>query len=181
VPSFPSPSITSARLELREFSLADADLVREVAANAEHEALPPGAPSDPERLDDWLAADDRLPLPDGTAVHLMMLDRSLGRIIGSISVFHADWETRSAEIGYGVRADQRGKGYAPEALAAVARWALTDGGLQRVWLSTIAENVASQRVAEKAGFQLEGTLRRAGLEDDGLHDLVIFSLLDDEV
>lgn len=181
MPSFPTPSITSARLELREFTLADGDLVREVAANAEHEALPPGAPSDPGRLDDWLAADRRLPEPEGTAVHLMMLDRSLGRIVGSISVFHADWETRSAEIGYGVRADERGKGYAPEALVAVSRWALTEGGLQRVWLSTIAENLASQRVAEKAGFRLEGTLRRAGLEDDGLHDLVIFALLDDEL
>jgi RimJ/RimL family protein N-acetyltransferase len=181
VPSFPSPSIITARLEVREFSLADADLVREVAANAEQEALPPGAPADPERLDDWLAADERLPEPEGTAVHLMMLDRGLGRIVGSISVFHADWETRSAEIGYGVRADRRGQGYATEALAGVARWALTDGRLQRVWLSTIAENVASQRVAEKAGFRLEGTLRRAGLEDDGLHDLMIYSLLDDEV
>jgi len=181
VPSFPSPSILSARLELREFSLADADLVREVAANAEQEALPPGAPSDPTLLDDWLAADDRLPMPDGTAVHLMMLDRALGKIVGSISVFHADWETRSAEIGYGVRADARGRGYATEALAAVARWALTEGGLQRAWLSTIGENIASQRVAEKAGFHHEGVLRRAGLEDDGLHDLVIFSLLDDEI
>jgi RimJ/RimL family protein N-acetyltransferase len=181
VPSFPSPSIITARLELREFSLADADLVREVAANAEQESLPPGAPSDPQLLDDWLAADDRLPLPDGTAVHLMMLDRALGRIVGSISVFHADWETRTAEIGYGVRADQRGKGYATEALAGVARWALTEGGLQRAWLSTIAENVASRRVAEKAGFRLEGTLRRAGLEEDGLHDLMIYALLDDEV
>jgi RimJ/RimL family protein N-acetyltransferase len=181
VPSFPSPSIITARLELREFSLGDADLVREVAANAEREALPPGAPADPGLLDDWLAADDRLPLPDGTAVHLMMLDRSLGRIVGSISLFHADWETKTAEIGYGVRADQRGKGYATEALAGVARWALTEGGLQRAWLSTIAENAASRRVAEKAGFQLEGTLRRAGLEDDGLHDLMIFALLDDEV
>jgi RimJ/RimL family protein N-acetyltransferase len=171
----------SVRLELREFSLADADLIREVAVNAEHEALPPGAPSDPARLDDWLAADQRLPEPEGTAVHLMMLDRSLGQIVGSISVFHADWETRSAEIGYGVRADQRGQGYATEALTAVAQWALTGGGLQRAWLSTTAENVASQRVAEKAGFRLEGTLRRAGLEDDGLHDLLIFALLDDEV
>jgi RimJ/RimL family protein N-acetyltransferase len=120
-------------------------------------------------------------MPDGTAVHLMMLDRSVGKIVGSISVFHADWESRSAEIGYGVRADARGRGYATEALAAVARWALTDGGLQRAWLSTIGENIASQRVAEKAGFRREGVLRRAGLEDDGLHDLVIYALLDDEV
>jgi len=169
------------RLELREFRLADADLVREVATNAETEALPPGAPADPERLDDWLAADERLPEPTGTAVHLMMLDRPVGRIVGSISVFHADWETRSAELGYGVRADERGKGYATEALAAVARWALTEGGLQRAWLSATAENAASQRVAEKAGFRREGTLRRAGLDDDGLHDLVIYSLLDNEV
>ena len=68
----------SDRLELREFSLADADLLREVAANAEPEAIPPGVPSDPERLDDWLAGDQRLPDPEGTAVHLMMLDRTLG-------------------------------------------------------------------------------------------------------
>ena len=96
-------------------------------------------------------------------------------------MFHADWETKAAEIGYGVRADRRGQGYATEALAGVARWALTEGGLQRAWLSTIAENVASQRVLEKAGFRLEGTLRRAGLEDDGLHDLKIYALLDDEI
>jgi RimJ/RimL family protein N-acetyltransferase len=41
--------------------------------------------------------------------------------------------------------------------------------------------VASVRVAEKARFRREGTLRRAGLEDDGLHDQALFSLLDDEL
>lgn len=96
-------------------------------------------------------------------------------------MFHADWQVRSAEIGYGVRSDARGKGYASEALAAVARWALTEGGIQRVWLTTNTDNVASTRVAEKAGFLRDGTLRRAGGEDDGLHDLAVYSLLDDEL
>ena len=41
--------------------------------------------------------------------------------------------------------------------------------------------LASVRVAEKSGFTREGTLRRAGLEDDGLHDQALFALLDDEV
>jgi RimJ/RimL family protein N-acetyltransferase len=36
------------------------------------------------------------------------------------------------------------------------------------------------RVAEKAGFRREGTLRRAALEDGALHDLAVFSLLDDD-
>ena len=94
---------------------------------------------------------------------------------------HADWEVRSAEIGYGVRGDERGKGYASEALGAVARWALAEGGVQRAWLTANTDNVASVRVAEKAGFRREGTLRRAALDDDGLHDLAVFSLLDDEL
>ena len=106
MPSFPSPSITATRLDLREYRLADAALVREVAANTGVEALPPGAPADPGLLADWLAAGDHRPPQDRTSLHL--------------------------------------------------------------------------RVAEKAGFRLEGTLRRAGLEDDGLHDLMIYSLLDDE-
>ena len=112
---------------------------------------------------------------------LMMLDRAAGRIVGSISLFHADWEVRAAEIGYGVRADERGKGYASEALGAIARWALAEGGVQRAWLTANTANVALVRVARKAGFRREGTLCRAWLEDDGLYDLAVFSLLDDEL
>jgi RimJ/RimL family protein N-acetyltransferase len=52
--------------------------------------------------------------------------------------------------------------------------------MQRIQLSAVTGNLASLRVAEKAGFRREGTLRRAQLEDDGLHDLAVFSLLDDD-
>lgn len=178
---FPSPVIRSARLDLREYGASDAGLVRALLADAEPEALPPGAPSDPEDVAGWLADGARRAQREGTGVHLMMLDRATGRIVGSIGLFHADWQVRSAEIGYGVRGDERGKGYATEALGAVARWALTEGGIQRAWLTANTDNVASVRVAEKAGFRREGTLRRAALEADGLHDLAVFSLLDDEL
>jgi RimJ/RimL family protein N-acetyltransferase len=180
--SFPSPVIRSARLDLRQYSAGDAGLVRGLLASCrEPEALPPGAPSDPGDVAGWLADGVHRPQREGTGVHLMMLDHAAGKIVGSLGLFHADWEVRSAEIGYGVRSDERGKGYAPEALSAVATWALTEGGIQRAWLTANTDNVASVRVAEKAGFRREGTLRRAGLEDDGLHDLAVFSLLDDEL
>ena len=178
--AFPSPVIRSARLELREYGPGDAGLVLVLLA-AEPEALPPGAPSDPGGVAGWLADGAHRQRREGTGIHLMMLDRAAGRIVGSIGLFHADWEVRSAEIGYGVSGSQRGKGYASEALAAVARWALSEGGIQRAWLTASTGNVASVRVAEKAGFRREGTLRRAGLEEDGLHDLAVFSLLDDEL
>jgi RimJ/RimL family protein N-acetyltransferase len=178
--SFPSPRIRSARLELREYDGGDAGLVHEVLASGVPEALPPGAPGDADAVAAWLADSARWSHGAGTSLHLMMLDRASGRILGSIGLFHADWAVRSAEIGYGVRADERGQGYATEALAALARWALTEGALQRVWLTANTDNVASVRVAEKAGFRREGTLRRSGLEDDGLHDQALFALLDDE-
>jgi RimJ/RimL family protein N-acetyltransferase len=182
VSAFPSPVIRSARLDLREYGAGDAGLVRGLlAAGAGVEALPPGAPSDPDEVGRWLAHRVGRPQREGTGVHLMMLDRAAGRIVGSIGLFHADWQARSAEIGYGVHGDERGKGYASEALGAVARWALTEGGIQRAWLTANTDNVASVRVAETAGVRREGTLRRAGLEDDGLHDLAVFSLLDDEL
>ena len=152
-----------------------------LAAGAEPEALPPGAPPDPGEVAGWLADGVHPPRREGKGIHMMMLDRAAGRIVGSISLFHADWEVRSAEIGYGVRADERGKGYASEALGAIARWALAEGGVQRAWLTANTANVALVRVARKAGFRREGTLCRAWLEDDGLHDLAVFSLLDDEL
>jgi len=52
--------------------------------------------------------------------------------------------------------------------------------MQRIQLCAVTDNHPSLRVAEKAGFQREGTLRRAQLEDDGLHDLAVFSLLADD-
>lgn len=178
--SFPSPLIRSGRLELREFTPDDLGLASEVAAAGEGEALPPGTPTNRKQLKQWF--DHGMHLGDrDTAVHLMMLDRARGRIVGSIGLFHADWQVGSAEIGYGVRRDARNRGYATEALVAVARWVLTEGGIQRAWLTANTDNLASIRVAEKAGFRREGTMRRAGIEDDGLHDLALFSLLNDEL
>ena len=51
-----------------------------------------------------------------------------------------------------------------------SRWALTEGGVERLELTTAPDNVASQRVAEKAGFTREGVLRAhtASLRGAGL-------------
>jgi RimJ/RimL family protein N-acetyltransferase len=181
VTSFPEARITTDRLDIREFDVGDADLVREALSVGEPEGLPPGAPSEPDELSAWLAEGVHQLRHTGWGVHLMLLDRARAKMVGAIGVFNADWEVRSAEIGYGVRSDERGRGYATEALVGLSRWMLTEGGIQRAWLTANVDNVASVRVAEKAGFRREGTLRRAAMEEDGLHDQAIFSLLDDEI
>ncbi len=49
--TFPSPVIRSARLDLREYGTDDAGrVIALLAAGGEPEALPPGAPSNPDEV-----------------------------------------------------------------------------------------------------------------------------------
>jgi len=65
-----------------------------------------------------------------------------------------------AEVGYVLARPFWGRGYMTEAVRAVVRLALRRPGLYRVWGVCDVDNLASARVMEKAGMQLEGVLRR---------------------
>ena len=87
-----------------------------------------------------------------------------------------------ARLGYWVAADSRGQGICTRALRLLSRYALDELRMQRVELITDPDNVASQRVAEKVGFQREGVLRAHLLHPDGrVRDSVMFSLLPGEL
>ena len=63
-------------------------------------------------------------------------------------------------------------------LKLIARWAFNEVGVQRLELTTAPENVASQRVAERAGFTREGVLRGlVATKANRRQDTVLFSLL----
>lgn len=80
-------------------------------------------------------------------------------------------EEGTGEFGYWVLPAARGAGVAPRALQAGTPWALGDLGLHRVELVHSTANQASCRVAAKAGYELEGTMRGALLHADGWHDV----------
>ena len=104
-----------------------------------------------------------------------IVDPESDELLGSIAIHPDD------SLGYWLRREARGRGVASRALALVSRWALTELGLPRVWLVAEPENVASQRVAEKAGFSREG-LRRSFMELKGRRrDYVMYSLLPEDV
>ncbi|WP_431684089.1 GNAT family N-acetyltransferase [Kitasatospora sp. KL5] len=71
----------------------------------------------------------------------------------------------------------RGRGAAVEATRRLSRWALEDLGLHRLTLCHSVANPASCRVAEKAGYVLEGTVRSALLHADGWHDQHLHALV----
>jgi RimJ/RimL family protein N-acetyltransferase len=107
-------------------------------------------------------------------------DASTGAVVGSIDMRINGMQT--GHVGYWVAAQARGRGVAPDALRALSLWAFESLGLGRVELVTDPENIASQHVAEKAGFQREGVLRSVLLNRDGTRrDGVMFSLLPGEL
>jgi RimJ/RimL family protein N-acetyltransferase len=86
-------------------------------------------------------------------------DAQTGEVLGSIGVRFS--ETGDVgEIGYWARASARSRGAMTRAVRLVARWAFRQGAA-RLQLRADVANLASRRVAEKAGFQLEGVLRSA--------------------
>jgi RimJ/RimL family protein N-acetyltransferase len=79
---------------------------------------------------------------------------------GTIELRLAGADPAVADIGYLVAPDARGRGYCPQALAAVCAWGFSTLGLGRIeWRANVG-NHASRRAAEKAGFVLEGTARQ---------------------
>jgi RimJ/RimL family protein N-acetyltransferase len=82
-----------------------------------------------------------------------------------------------AEIGYWTAPDARGHGYTTEAVRAICRWALSELGLQRIEWIAFAGNEASRRLAVRAGFTIEGTLRNRMVHRGRRTDVWIGSLI----
>jgi RimJ/RimL family protein N-acetyltransferase len=113
-----------------------------------------------------------------TDAEFVIADAAHAEPLGLISLRIAERDPGLAAVGYWLRAEARGRGAASVAVQLIARWAFNELGVQRLELTTAPENVASQRVAERAGFTREGVLR--GLQatkNNGRQDSVMFSLL----
>jgi RimJ/RimL family protein N-acetyltransferase len=120
---------------------------------------------------------------DGTHAAFAVTDAESGEVIGSVGLHWLDLEHRVAEVGYWVRREARGRGVATRATRLVSAWAISSCGMQRVQLRADSRNVASQRVAEAAGFRREGVLRSVhfNARQGRRVDFVLYSLLADEL
>ena len=104
-----------------------------------------------------------------------------GVLVGSVSLHEIDRDQAEGEVGYWTAAAARGRGIAARCTDAVCRWGFAELGLDRVQLFHAVENTASARVAAKAGFTLEGRLRRSYRYPDGVkHDELLWGRLSDD-
>lgn len=86
---------------------------------------------------------------------------------------------RSAEIGYWLGEDFWGKGIATDALKAVTEHAFANFDLCRIFAHVFEWNGASARVLEKAGYTLEGRLRKSVTKEGQTIDQLMYAVVRD--
>jgi [ribosomal protein S5]-alanine N-acetyltransferase len=82
-----------------------------------------------------------------------------------------------ADIGYWIAQPYWGRGIATAALLEASRRAFAEFPLERLEARVFAWNPASMRVLEKAGYQMEGRMRRSVIKNGQIIDSVIYALL----
>ena len=133
-------------------------------------------PASKEEMEDFISGqtDDILKtayqeMLDGCLMHpeewdyyaIWMIEKKDGAHIGECC-FKGVSPDGSTEIGYGVSEAYRGRGYASEAVDAVAAWVLQQQKACRVEAEAEADNLASIRVLQKCGFLPTGEMGEEG-------------------
>ena len=103
------------------------------------------------------------------------------RLIGSIGVFRCgNIHFRTAEMGYYLGEPYWGKGYGTSAVKKTCEYVFAHTDILRIFAEPFAYNQASCRVLEKAGFQLEGVLRRNAVKNGNVLDMKMYALIREE-
>ncbi len=97
----------------------------------------------------------------------LLLRREDGRMIGSGGLHRIDWQVPRFEIGYWVRTGDARRGYITEAVQGLTTFARDHLGARRVEIRMDSRNERSGRIAERAGFALEGVIRHERRSVDG--------------
>ncbi|MBA9043730.1 MULTISPECIES: GNAT family N-acetyltransferase [Streptomyces] len=179
---FPETVLHTDRLLLRPFTAADAQDTQASCADVLTQRwLPLPRPYTLDAATAWCTSVSHGLRESGDGIHFAVTDTRADRLMGTVGLKKTDWRGRTSEIGYWVSPWARGHGIAAEATRALAHWALTDHRFERLELRAATADTASRKTALAAGFRHEGILRNAGFVHDGRVDLVLFSLVADDL
>lgn len=144
-----------------------------------------------EQLRPWLPFAEKVPSLEESEAHvrkaklqflertdlvLHLRDKQTDDFVGSSGLHRIDWNARCFEIGYWIRSSRAGKGLMTEAVQGIEQFAITYLNANRLEIRCDSRNVRSAKVAERAGYTLEGILRSVRRDSTGtLVDVMVFS------
>jgi len=113
----------------------------------------------------------------GEHYSFMIFELHTGEFLGGAGLNFINRVHSTANVGYWVRSSRTGRGIATAATRLIARFGLEELKFQRLEILAAIDNVASQRVAEKAGATREAVLRKRLLLHGRAHDAVMYSFI----
>ncbi|MEU6231614.1 GNAT family protein [Kitasatospora sp. NPDC047058] len=179
--------LTGPRLAIREFqhTPGDVDALHAIFGDPEATRYLPFEPHDREHCADQIAQYLEEALQEERTVYRLAVTRRAdaddpadATPIGNAALTLGG--RRSAALGYALRPDTWGNGYAGEVTALLCDFAFGPLGLHRLAALADVANTASARVLTRAGFQREGRVRHDVYRGGTWHDSFQYSLLADE-
>ncbi|MDW5416028.1 GNAT family N-acetyltransferase [Iodobacter sp. CM08] len=104
---------------------------------------------------------------DRSNLTMLLFLKETGQFIGASGLKRMNWDIPKFEIGYWCRSSLHGYGLITEAVNAISEFAFEHLNAKRLEIFSDDLNTASWRVAEKAGFKLEGLLKNENIDPDG--------------
>ena len=95
------------------------------------------------------------------------------RLLGSVGAHNINFQNQKAEIGYWLRRSETGKGYMKEAVLALEA-ELFNAGFHRLEIHCDVNNLPSQGVAKRCGYELESVAKESLYHYTGLHDRHVY-------
>ncbi|GIF39306.1 hypothetical protein Axi01nite_36170 [Actinoplanes xinjiangensis] len=112
--------------------------------------------------------------------YFSVVELGTGALAGEALLWGIDTYNRRAHLGLSVLPAKRGLGLGTDIVRALCAYGFAVRGLHRLQIETAAANTAMIHAGQRAGFTVEGTLRRSAWGYGEFTDEVILGLLDDE-
>lgn len=156
------PVLQTQRLTIREFETDDLDALAAILSDPETMRYYPMS-FDRAAVADWIERNRARYATDGYGLWAMILN-STGELIGDCGLVRQNVDdVDEIEIGYHVRRDLWGRGYASEAARACRDYGFANLEVDRLISLIRPENLSSRRVAEKNGMTVWKEVTRASL------------------
>jgi len=108
----------------------------------------------------------------------IVIDNSNRNIVGFLDLKNIDWSIPKSELGFYIDKNYAGKGITTKALNLLCEFCFSEYKFQKLFLRTHPSNISAKTVAEKCGFELEGTIRKDYKTTSGkVVDLVYYGKL----
>ena len=172
------PTLTTARLTLRPYTLDDAASVQRLAADQRvaNTTIHIPHPYPDGVAESWIKQHSQT-FEAGTVVTFAVVLREQGDLVGTVSFLDLSALHARAELGYWIGVPYWGNGYCTEAVECLIRFAQEHLAVTRIVARCFARNHASARVMEKAGLTQEGRLVAHILKNAQYEDMLLYGLV----